>query len=75
MARWGDEKTFIFISLYRELPCLWNVSSPLYKNKIARENAYESLLEQMHDPNLNTKFIKNKMKNLRSTYHQELKKD
>ncbi|KAF5283217.1 hypothetical protein FQR65_LT14046 [Abscondita terminalis] len=59
---------------YREYECLWNTSSPLYKNKIARDNAYKKLCSNMNDENLTIKFIKNKIKNLRTTYHQELKK-
>lgn len=74
MARWGDEKTLLFVMQYREYECLWNTSSPLYKNKIARDNAYKKLCSNMNDENLTIKFIKNKIKNLRTTYHQELKK-
>ncbi|XP_050353176.1 uncharacterized protein LOC126775351 [Nymphalis io] len=74
MARWGDEKTLNFIFQYRNQECLWNVRSPFYKNKILRENAYQSLLESLHDNNLNLKSVKTKIKNLRSIYHTELKK-
>ncbi|XP_026488071.2 uncharacterized protein LOC113394847 [Vanessa tameamea] len=74
MARWGDEKTLNFIYQYRNHECLWNVRSPYYKNKISRENAYQSLLESLNDDNLNLKSVKTKIKNLRSIYHTELKK-
>lgn len=67
MARWGDEKTIQFIHLYREYECLWKPTSPLYKNKIA----YSKIQEEL---NLSEKEIKNKIKSLRSTYHQERNK-
>lgn len=72
MSRWGDEKTVKFIRLYREYECLWNSSSSLYKNKIARDNAYIKIQEGMND--MTVKDIKNKIKGLRSTYHQEVNK-
>lgn len=71
MSRWGDEKTTQFILVYREYECLWNPSCSLYKNKIARDNAYTKIQEEF---NLTVKEIKNKIKSLRSTYHQELNK-
>lgn len=74
MARWGDEKTLKFILLYKNYECLWNVRSPLYKNKIVRENAYQSLLESFNDGDLDMKGMKIKIKNLRSIYHAVLKK-
>lgn len=74
MARWGDEKTVHFISLYRQQECLWNTKSPLYKNRYAREAAYKSILQSFKDPLLDIKNVKTKIKNLRSVYHTELKK-
>ncbi|XP_053615852.1 uncharacterized protein LOC128678380 [Plodia interpunctella] len=71
MSRWGDEKTTQFIHLYRQHECLWNPSSPLYKNKVARDYAYNKIQEAFKLP---VQEIKNKIKSLRSTYHQELKK-
>lgn len=71
MARWGDERTIQFIHLYREYECLWKPTSSFYKNKIARANAYSKIQEEL---NLTEKEIKNKIKSLRSTYHQERNK-
>ncbi|CAG5038149.1 unnamed protein product [Parnassius apollo] len=71
MARWGDERTIQFIHLYRDYECLWKPTSPLYKNKIARANAYTKIQEEF---SLTEKEIKNKIKSLRSTYHQEKNK-
>ncbi|CAG4958194.1 unnamed protein product [Colias eurytheme] len=55
MARWGDERTIQFIHLYREYECLWKPTSSLYKNKIARTNAYRKIQEEL---NLTEKEIK-----------------
>lgn len=74
MARWGDEKTLLFVTHYRSQECLWNTRSPLYKNNIARNNAYQALLNDMNDQSLTIKIIKTKIKNLRSVYHSEVKK-
>lgn len=74
MARWGDKKTHLFLNLYRENECLWNVRSSLYKNKIARENAYERILRCLEDENMDIKSLKIKIKNLRTIYNTELKK-
>ncbi|CAG4968647.1 unnamed protein product [Parnassius apollo] len=45
MAQWGDKRTIQFIHLYRDYECLWKPTSPLYKNKIARANAYTKIQE------------------------------
>lgn len=74
MTRWGDEKTLNFITLYRNQECLWNVRSPFYKNKTSRKNAYQNLLKSLNNSKMDVKSIKTKIKNLRSTYHNELRK-
>ncbi|CAG4976429.1 unnamed protein product [Colias eurytheme] len=74
MARWGDDKTLNFVINYRNHECLWNPRSPLYKNNIARNNAYADLLSTIDEPNFTLKMLKSKVKNLRSAYHAELKK-
>ena len=74
MARWGDDKTLNFVINYRNHECLWNPRSPLYKNNIARNNAYADLLSTIDEPNFTLKMLKSKIKNLRSVYHTEFKK-
>ncbi|CAH1977597.1 unnamed protein product [Acanthoscelides obtectus] len=74
MARWGDDKTLQFVILYRNHECLWNPKSSQYKNNILRNNAYEDMIMKMNDPTLSLKSLKTKIKNLRSVYHNELKK-
>ncbi|KAJ8953796.1 hypothetical protein NQ314_007209 [Rhamnusium bicolor] len=57
------------------MKCLWNIKSEKYKNKQKRDAAYERLRETVTFlPNFTIQDVKNKIKNLRSTYYQELKK-
>lgn len=63
-----------FVRSYRENQCLWDFNSPTYKNKSARDEAYERLVLDMDMPGLTVLDVKNKIKNIRSTYCQELKK-
>ncbi|CAF4889930.1 unnamed protein product [Pieris macdunnoughi] len=74
MSRWKEEKTLLFVSHYRSYECLWKTHSHLYKNNIARNNAYEALLKDINDSSLTMKIIKTKIKNLRSVYHAEVRK-
>ncbi|XP_046675639.1 uncharacterized protein LOC124364308 isoform X2 [Homalodisca vitripennis] len=69
-----NEMVLRFIRNYRENQCLWDFSSPAYKNKAARDEAYERLVAAMDLPGLTVLDVKNKIKNIRSTYCQELKK-
>lgn len=69
-----NEMVMRFIRSYRENQCLWDFNSPAYKNKAARDLAYESLVCAMDLPGLTVTDVKNKIKNIRSTYCQELKK-
>lgn len=74
MSRWREERTLKFVRLYREFECLWHVGSPFYKKKSVRLDAYKKLIEKMGDRDLTVDSVKTKIKNLRSTYHHELKK-
>ncbi|PIO15232.1 hypothetical protein AB205_0126120 [Aquarana catesbeiana] len=42
-----NEQDFIpiFIDMYRELPCLWQVNHPFYTTKIKRKAELDQLLE------------------------------
>ena len=37
--KWSEEETFIFVELYREHECLWNMIKKIYRNKIMRHKA------------------------------------
>lgn len=60
--------------IYKDYDCLWNVTHSLYNNRAARRNAYKQILKKLNIPNLTVKDIPNKIKNLRSSYYQEIKR-
>uniref|UniRef100_T1HAF1 MADF domain-containing protein n=1 Tax=Rhodnius prolixus TaxID=13249 RepID=T1HAF1_RHOPR len=72
--KWSESATVRFVELYREHDCLWNGYCKKYKNKEVRQKALESIREKMNWSTLSTDEIKQKIKNLRSTYNQELVK-
>nr|CAI5826646.1 unnamed protein product [Callosobruchus analis] len=72
--RWSEETTLKFVEKYLEHECLWNIKSTHYKNKIMKESAYLDLENSMNLSGFGVKEIKMKIKNIRSTYSQELKK-
>lgn len=69
--KFNEEETIRFCELYREFECLWNMASPDYKNKNKRQTAVESIILDMGMPGLGALEVKNKIKNLRSTFNQE----
>ncbi|XP_021930545.1 uncharacterized protein LOC110835002 isoform X3 [Zootermopsis nevadensis] len=73
-GKWSEETTLKFIKEYRQLECLWDVKSPSYRNKAVRDAAYMKLADRASLPGFTVQEAKNKIKNLRSTYSQELKK-
>jgi hypothetical protein len=73
-ARWNDINTMKFINLYKEEECLWNFSLLDYKNKEARKLALERIVEAMDLEGFGVSDAKYKIKNIRSSYCQELKK-
>lgn len=73
-ARWNEETTLKFVKLYKENECLWNVSSSQYKNKQIREHALMQMVDEMGVPGFGLGEARNKIKNLRTTYTQELTK-
>lgn len=72
--RWTDEMMMKFVNLYKHHECLWQTSNPKYKNKEARNTAVQNIVEEMAIPDFGLADCKNKIKNLRSHYCQELKK-
>ncbi|KAF5298989.1 hypothetical protein FQA39_LY11621 [Lamprigera yunnana] len=72
--RWSDDTTTKFVEHYLKHECLWNIKSVAYKNKQIKNSAYEDLEKTMNISGFKEKEIKSKIKNLRSTYSQELKK-
>lgn len=74
MAKWNDVQMMNFVQLYKENPCLWRFDSVEYKNKEMRHSALENIVASMGISNFNVNDCKNKIKNMRSHYCQELKK-
>ncbi|GFG29874.1 hypothetical protein Cfor_09298 [Coptotermes formosanus] len=73
-SKWSEEATLKFVKEYKQLECLWDVKSASYRNKAVRDAAYMKLADCANLPGFTVQEAKNKIKNLRSTYSQELKK-
>ncbi|XP_061382745.1 uncharacterized protein LOC133320056 [Danaus plexippus] len=72
--RFSDSQMLKLVEIYRDYDCLWNVTSALYKNHDARQSAYKQIAEKLNISGISDKDIPKKIKNLRSSYYQELKK-
>ncbi|PIO29476.1 hypothetical protein AB205_0063670 [Aquarana catesbeiana] len=66
----------IFIDMFRELPCLWQINHPDYKNQTKRKAALDNLLEFVKTviPTAVITYLKILIGGLRSTYLNERKK-
>ncbi|PIO12423.1 hypothetical protein AB205_0096910 [Aquarana catesbeiana] len=66
----------IFIDMFRELPCLWEINHPEYKNQTKRKAALDNLLEFVKTviPTADITYLKILIGGLRSTYLREHKK-
>uniref|UniRef100_A0A6P4F2B1 Uncharacterized protein LOC108047459 n=1 Tax=Drosophila rhopaloa TaxID=1041015 RepID=A0A6P4F2B1_DRORH len=75
--RFSDERTVKFVELYGREPCLWNKRPYLRR---ARNAAYRRIQAginadiEPYETCLTIQGVKMKIKNLRTGYHQELKK-
>lgn len=74
MARWDETTTVKFVQYYGEYPCLWKTDDLQYRNKQARDAALGEIVEKMNMAGFGIAEGKVKIKNLRSTYSQELTK-
>ncbi|KAL4718422.1 hypothetical protein ACJJTC_016043 [Scirpophaga incertulas] len=71
----SDSEMTYLVELYRENEVLWNVTHKSYRNRDARDNAYERIRDSLNiTPSLSLQDISKKIKNLRSTYIKERKK-
>ncbi|PIO09987.1 hypothetical protein AB205_0098140 [Aquarana catesbeiana] len=66
----------LFIDMLRELPCLWEINNPHYKNQTKRKAALDKLWEIVKQviPTADITFLKILIGGLRSTYVRERKK-
>ena len=72
--KWTEDDTYKFIGLYRDYECLWNMSSANYKNKHMCQRAIEAIMQAMGRKEFGVTEVKQKIKNIRSNYNQEVQK-
>lgn len=75
--RWSENETCQFVQLYLDYESLWNTEHEDYKIKEKRLKAYKNIISEFHSStgiSLSVSELKVKIKNLRSTYTQELSK-
>ncbi|CAH1124926.1 unnamed protein product [Ceutorhynchus assimilis] len=72
--KWRESDTIKFVELYEKSECLWNFRHPAYKNRNARDKAIQYIVDEMNLPDFGSNELKNKIKNIRSTYQQEVNK-
>lgn len=75
MAKLNETKIPIteFLEAYRRQPCLYNSLLDTYKNRVAREEAYEAIIRTLKIPQLTVLDIKLKIKSVRTVYTKELR--
>ncbi|XP_072945087.1 uncharacterized protein [Epargyreus clarus] len=75
--RWSEDETYKFVKLYLSHEHLWNSGHPGYKFREKRIQAYRTLISEFRNVTgifLSESELKVKIKNLKSTYTQELTK-
>ncbi|GBP78827.1 hypothetical protein EVAR_65337_1 [Eumeta japonica] len=73
-AKWSEDLTIQMIIEYEKREYLWNPMSEHYKNKKIREQGYIEIINALNLVDVTVKELKNKIKNIRSSYSVELKK-
>lgn len=68
---WTRAEVTDLIACYEQHPCLWNVLSNEYKNKIIKSDAFKKLSEKF---GTSVEEITRKIHNLRNQFNTELKK-
>ncbi|CAG4938623.1 unnamed protein product [Colias eurytheme] len=72
--KWSEDLTIQMIIEYEKREYLWNPVSEHYKNKKVREQGYVEIINTLNLVDVTVKELKNKIKNIRSSYSVELKK-
>lgn len=75
--RWSENETYQFVKIYLSHEFLWNPEHTNYRLKSKRLKAYRDIITTLNDSTgilLNETELKIKIKNLRSTYMQEIAK-
>ncbi|MCG8432299.1 MAG: MADF domain-containing protein [Candidatus Omnitrophica bacterium] len=68
---WTQEATFQLINEYQNHPCLWEVASVDYKNRILKAQAWNAVAEKV---DRGVEEVQRKVHNLRNQFSSELKK-
>ncbi|CAK1591230.1 unnamed protein product [Parnassius mnemosyne] len=72
--KWSEDLTIQMIIEYEKREYLWNPVAEHYKNKKIREQGYIEIIKALSLVDVTVKELKNKIKNIRSSYSVELKK-
>ncbi|CAG4994594.1 unnamed protein product [Parnassius apollo] len=75
--RWGENETYQFVKIYLNCECLWNTDHEHYKFKDKRQKAYQAIIAEFMSRTgirINESELKVKIRNLKSTYSQEIAK-
>jgi len=73
-VRLNEKMTLRFVELYRDQRVLWDKEHEAYNKRTERLRAYRRIAEAMSVEGLGVPEVASKIKNIRSTYLQELKK-
>lgn len=68
------ELVFDIIELYKSYPILWDFRNHHYRSSNIKDEAYNkivNIMNETHDLNLSTDFIKNEIKKLRRKFFEE----
>lgn len=68
--KWNAQTTIKFIEELKSHECKWNTKDSSYKNKQIRAAAFQKFFVEMAIDNFNVDDVKNKIRNLKSTYYQ-----
>ncbi|XP_025413215.1 uncharacterized protein LOC112685517 [Sipha flava] len=73
-VRLNEKMTLRFVELYRDQRLLWDKEHEAYNKRVERLRAYRRIADGMAVEGLGVPEVASKIKNIRSTYLQELKK-
>lgn len=73
-VRLNEKMTLQFVELYRDQRLLWDKEHEAYNKRTDRLRAYRRIADGMAVEGLGVPEVASKIKNIRSTYLQELKK-
>lgn len=74
ILRINDKKTLQLVQEIKKDDCLWNTTLDDYPNRAKRAKAAERIARALNVPNFEARHVLMKLKNLRNSYCQELKK-